>query len=262
MLKRMDDKIGQLPFFRRLLMCIIIVMFFWCNIAVSIAGINMTVLINSAVCLLFLYLTVCWDKIKAVEGKGKKRVRNLCLVLVALLTAGYIGVSVPMAFYASHTLQDENATVIVLGCKINGDQPSLMLARRLNAAYAFLSEHPNAKCIVTGGQGADEIMPEGEAMKAYLVKKGLDEQRVFVEDQSTGTRENIAFAVKIIERENLSKNAAIATDDFHQWRARMYGERYGLACASAGSCATPWYLLPYYWTREVMGVTVTLLSLR
>lgn len=262
MIKKIKEQLGNISLVRWLLIFGIIIVFCWCNIAIGIAGINIAVLANMAVCFLFLYLFVFWDKIKAVKGKWKKRGRNAVLILVGLLSACYIGISIPMAVHALSRTQDEAATVIVLGCKINGDQPSLMLALRLETAYAFLLEHPNSVCVVTGGQGADEIMPEGEAMKAYLVRRGLDEKRIYVEDKSTSTQENIKFAADIIEREGLNKNVVMATDDFHQWRSQIFGKQNGLTCASAGSCATPWYFLPYYWTREVFGVAFTLITVR
>ncbi len=262
MTAKIMEKIRRITLLQWLLVFGILILFCWCNLAVGVVGMNLTVLINMVVCFLFLYLVAFWGKIKTVKSKWKKFLRNVFLFLVGVLTVCYIGVSISMVVHAARTSQDGNATVIVLGCKINGDQPSLMLARRLDTAYTFLTEHPNAKCVVSGGQGSDEIMPEGEAMKAYLLRKGIEESRVYVENQSTSTQENIEFTLEIIEKESLNKNVVIATDDFHQWRSQMYGEWYGLSCASAGYCATPWYLLPYYWTREVIGAAVTFIVLR
>lgn len=42
------------------------------------------------------------------------------------------------------------ATVVVLGCKVNGDQPSLMLRRRLECALEYLRTNEQAVCVVSG----------------------------------------------------------------------------------------------------------------
>lgn len=238
------------------LLCLCLLL--WCCMPIAVIGINVAVLVNIGVCLFFLYLVLFWDKIKAAQGK-RKLARNLVFLFTALFVCGYLSLSVPMVIHAEKRTEESAPTVIVLGCKINGGEPSLMLRRRLDAAHAFLQSHPESPCIVSGGQGADEIMPEGEAMKNYLVAAGIDPERVFVEDSSTSTQENLQFSKEIMDAQGLSRAAVIATDDFHQWRAQMIGERMGLACASAGKCATPWYLLPCYWTREILALVNTLL---
>ena len=64
--------------------------------------------------------------------------------------------------------QNKNSTVIVLGCRVKGDRPTLMLKRRLDSAYEYLSVNPDALVIVSGGKGDDEIMSEAKCMKDYL----------------------------------------------------------------------------------------------
>ena len=50
--------------------------------------------------------------------------------------------------------------VIVLGCGVRGERVSLTLARRLDAALAYLEENPKAYVVVSGGQGAGEDISE------------------------------------------------------------------------------------------------------
>ena len=73
---------------------------------------------------------------------------TLCL-LYALLILSFAHLRQPPADLSGET-------VIVLGCKVNGDAPSLMLKRRLDTAAAYLRENPDARCIVSGGQGDTE----------------------------------------------------------------------------------------------------------
>ncbi|MCM1060653.1 MAG: YdcF family protein [Eubacterium sp.] len=141
--------------------------------------------------------------------------------------------------------------VIVLGCKVqkNG-KPSLMLSKRIDAAYEYLSQNSEVICIVSGGKGGDEPISEGEAMKVALAEKGIEESRIFVEDASESTEENILFSSKMLEEMGAEvKEAAIVTDGFHLYRASLMAKKLGLNTTSVAA-ETPWWLAPSYWLRE------------
>lgn len=141
--------------------------------------------------------------------------------------------------------------VIVLGCRVqrNG-KPSLMLGRRIEAAYEYLSENENVICIVSGGKGEDEPISEGEAMKVALVEKGIDESRIFVEDKSENTKENIEFSARLLDEMGMEINeAAIVTDGFHLYRASLMAKGTWQNTTSVAA-DTPWWLVTAYWFRE------------
>lgn len=154
---------------------------------------------------------------------------------------------------ASRNAPTKESTVIVLGCRVVGTQPSVMLKSRLDAAYEYLVENPDAPVIVAGGQGDDEEISEAQCMFNYLVEKGIEPERIYMEDQSTSTRENIAFAKAIIEEEGLYESVAIATSDYHELRASLVADSEGLE-SSAISAKTQWNLLPKNYIRELVGV--------
>lgn len=141
--------------------------------------------------------------------------------------------------------------VVVLGCRVQRNaKPSLMLSRRLEAAFEFLSENEDVICIVSGGKGEDEPISEGEAMKVALVQMGVAEERIFVEDKSENTQENIDFSVKMLKEMGIEpKEVTIVTDGFHLYRARVMAKQTGVYTTSVGA-DTPWWLAPAYWFRE------------
>ena len=145
--------------------------------------------------------------------------------------------------------KDGSRTVIVLGCQVRRDGPSLMLRRRLDAACSYLSADTKADCIVSGGKGDNEHISEAEAMYEALVNDGISESRITKEDKSSSTYANLLFSQQILEDSEKPLRIAIVTDGFHQWRARLQAESlgYDVKCVSA---ATPWYLVPVYWVRE------------
>ena len=150
---------------------------------------------------------------------------------------------------------DGDRTVIVLGCQVHPDGPSLMLTERLDAAYDYLVEHPAARCIVSGGQGADEPMSEAECMYNYLIERGIAEDRLYMEDKSTSTRENLLFSSEIIEANGLNPRLAIATNEFHEYRAQKLSAELGFDC-SAISAPTTAPLLPTFYVREMFAILV------
>ena len=64
--------------------------------------------------------------------------------------------------------QTGEATVVVLGCKVNGEEPSLMLRRRLECAMEYLAENPQADCVVSGGMGDNESYTEAHVMQGQF----------------------------------------------------------------------------------------------
>ena len=148
-------------------------------------------------------------------------------------------------------LQQE--TVVVLGCKVNGDQPSQMLRRRLDAAAAYLKEQPDALCIVSGGQGHNESRSEASVMKDYLLAQGISEERIYCEDRSANTKENLLFSNDIVAEEGLNPDLVIVSDGFHQFRARLIARKLELT-SYALSAHTSFWLVPAYAVRELLSL--------
>lgn len=150
------------------------------------------------------------------------------------------------------------STLVVLGCKVNGKGPSLMLKRRLDTAYNFLEENPDVVAVVSGGKGSDEQISEAECMRDYLVNKGISKERIYLEDKSASTNENLYFSKKIIEENNLENNITIVTDGFHQLRAELIADNLNMKSYNLSS-DTPLWLVPTYWVREWFGIAYYLL---
>jgi uncharacterized SAM-binding protein YcdF (DUF218 family) len=194
------------------------------------------------------------DKIKALlTGRFRiaARIAAAGLALGALLI---MALCVLMAIAATRAPpEDTEVTVVVLGCQVHGTTPSLMLSRRINAAYEYLEANPNASCIASGGQGPGEDITEAQAIRDVLVGKGIDENRIFLEDTSTSTLENIGFSAQVIREHGLPRQVAVASDNFHQFRAHGNARKEGLE-PYALSCWAPWWLGPGYWVREAIAI--------
>ena len=140
---------------------------------------------------------------------------------------------------------------------VNGVEKSideLQLMTMLNGEY----DHNNAILTFHAGTGGTEA----RCIRDTLVSMGIAPGRIYLEDASTSTEENLAFSAEVIRREGLPTEVAIASDNFHQLRAGVWAEKDGLTPYSLG-CASIWMLGPGYWAREAaallyMGATGSL----
>lgn len=148
----------------------------------------------------------------------------------------------------------EETPVIVLGCKVTGTHPSRILQERLDAAEVYLRAHPAAVGVLSGGQGTDEEISEAACMYAYLKEKGIAENRLIKEDRSVSTAENMMFSREIFETQGMGEEAVIITSEFHEYRARLLGEKYGFTTYAYGA-STDLLYFPTYFLREVLGVS-------
>ena len=167
---------------------------------------------------------------------------------ILLVTFGF------MIFAIPKTQPAEDATVIILGCGVNSDgSPSAIMQERVNAGLKYLESHPDVPVIVSGGQLGGAPISEAESMKQCLIEQGIEESRIYIEDQSRTTAENLRFSTIVIKENQLNQNVAVVTSDFHLARACLYAKRNGLNPAPIRAY-TPWYALPSYALREVYAV--------
>ncbi len=189
---------------------------------------------------------------------GRKHKMLIGFVIVVLAVLATHAVVWNYFAFCRPPVQNEDATVIVLGCKVNGEEPSLMLKRRLLKAKEYLEQNPQANCVVSGGMGENESHTEAHVMKKFLVESGISEQRVYEENRSTNTDTNIRYSLQVIQQQELGENLIICTDGFHQLRAWMYVRRNGRD-AAAISGKTPFWVIPSYAVREMGGILKMLL---
>lgn len=195
--------------------------------------------------------------VKLIKGLWKFKAGKLCLGFMTVAMVVIVILAVVETFLIVRAALDrptnDDVTVVVLGCKVNGTSPSLTLKSRLDAAYEYMCENESAKCVVSGGQGPDEGISEAQCMYNYLVDKGVDKARIYREDKSTTTRENLEFSAKIIESEGLSQEIVIVTNEFHLYRAGKVADSLNLSHKSVPA-STLWYLFPTYYVRELWAI--------
>lgn len=183
--------------------------------------------------------------------------RRWQMVLSSLIAIGVIVVVIAVGVMQAWAGGDESAAAeadyaVVLGAKVNGTTPSRALRARLDAALRFMELNESAPVIVSGGQGPDEGMSEAQAMYDYLAAHGADMTRVYMEDQSHTTRENLINAQAIAATLGLGEGSAcIISSEFHLCRAQFIARSLGMDACALGSRTTPYPYKLFYSFREV-----------
>lgn len=185
---------------------------------------------------------------------GAGRVVGIVLAVLAALYLALIAFVAVSGYSNPPTGQEQ--VMIVLGAGLRRDKPSMLLRYRLDKAYEYAAAHPDLLIVTSGGQGRDEWVPEGQAMRDYLIEKGLPADRVLAESKSTSTEENFAFSLDILKEHGYGTDTPIVyvSNSFHCYRAGRYAARAGFTTATALPASTPWRsVLPCY-LREALAL--------
>ena len=146
--------------------------------------------------------------------------------------------------------------IVVLGAKVNGTEPSLSLSDRIRAAESYLKAHPGTVAVLSGGQGADEGISEAQCMYEQLTQRGIDPNRLWLEDKATSTWENLQYSLDLIEGKTgvRPQTLGIISSEYHLFRAGMFARECGVEAIGIPA-PTAWASLRLnYFLREVAGV--------
>lgn len=182
--------------------------------------------------------------------KRKWMIPILLLVIGGLIYVGYLHVNIVNS--ANQDIVRDADYVIILGARVKGTTPSLSLQYRIDAAAEYLKENEHTIAIASGGQGTGEDISEAEAIKTELIKHGISEARILLENQSTSTNENIQFSKRLISDD--MKTGLLVTNDYHVFRATMIANDYGLNLEGIPA-KTPTIAIPKSYIREYMALT-------
>ena len=135
-----------------------------------------------------ILISIFFEKVKSfIKGAWGKKLGKvvICTLCVIALTATLYCcvVSVKVLTYTNNDSNiPKNTPAVLLGCKVEGEKPGRMLTKRINAAYDYMTENPEAVCVLSGGQGRDEKITEAQAMYNTLTGKGISADRLIIED--------------------------------------------------------------------------------
>ena len=115
--------------------------------------------------------------------------------------------------------QDDSLCIVVMGYALasNGTMKKELVGR-LQTALASAEKYPNAYIVCTGGGTASDKKSATEAgeMSKWLIQKGIDPNRIIVEDKAMSTVGNALYTTQILfERYPHVTHLALVTSDYH-----------------------------------------------
>ena len=180
-------------------------------------------------------------------------------VLTACLILGLIAFGITESIIVRASAGDpdrDHQYIVVLGAKVNGTSPSLSLNDRIGAAYAYLKAHPDTVAVLYGGQGPDEGISEAQCMFNELTARGIPARRLWLEDRSTSTWENLSYSMALIEEKTGARPSCVGiiSNEFHMFRAGLMAKEMDLEMVGIPA-KTSWVSLRInYFVREIVGV--------
>lgn len=224
----------------------------------TITGISFLFIFLSLICLLlalfgFLYLP--WKNSLILRAFCILRWLYFGCAAVFIISFTIAQILIWQTAKHANSLEPDASCLVVLGAGLfNGEIPSYVLQNRLVAAYNYLQTHPQSVAILSGGQGKNENISEAYAMQRWLISRGINKERLYMEDLSTSTYENIAFSLPIIQELGY-ETAVIVTNDFHLLRASQISTYYGLKTQLLGAPTPKIFLVPVtYYIREYFAL--------
>ncbi len=109
-------------------------------------------------------------------------------------------------------LKDDYDAIVILGCRVNGDSPSLMLAKRLDKGIEVYNKL-NTKIILTGDHDEKEY-DEVNVMRNYVLDS-VPKEDIFLDHAGITTYDSIYRAKYIFG----AKKIVIVTQRYHMYRA-------------------------------------------
>ena len=167
--------------------------------------------------------------------------------------------------------------IIIHGAGLDGTRPTPLLAGRIDKALELWNkQHQQGKFVASGGQGADEVVSEAQAMRDYLLEKGVPADAILMEDKSTTTWENLKNSIAVLRADRATSGGtdaasddvtasdsagacgdfttAVVSSDFHVFRCAEYAHNLGIKADGIGSHTKGWYW-PTAFIREFIAIT-------
>ena len=227
----------------------------WFLFTFLIQGYDFTALI----CLGLMGLILFYNFLALIGKKFPKFSKAVTRFVTVLLCIGLLIAAVTESFiikYSFGTPEEPVEYLLVLGAKVRHDGPSVSLQNRIDAAYEYLTAHPEVTAIVSGGMGTDEPISEAKCMYDQLTGRGIAPSRIWMEAKATSTWENIRFSFALIEEKTGQRpeKIGVLSSEYHLFRASLFTKAAGAEFVGIPAHTTRISQMINHFLREIAGV--------
>lgn len=149
----------------------------------------------------------------------------LALLGVFILFLGITGFRIVAAAGESPTGNAD--AIVIFGAAEYAGRPSPVYKARLDHAFDLFLKGMAPVVITTGGAAQDPDFSEGGVGRDYLIRRGIPEQKLIAETQSSDTAQS-ASRVAVIMRANGMHTCIAVSDAYHVFRIRSLLEHEGI----------------------------------
>ncbi len=172
---------------------------------------------------------------KKIKKLSKPLLALLLVFAIIVVHTLYVGVAI--CWYGKQDEIVKADVAIVLGAGVKGNKPNSVYQERINHGIWLYENDYVEKIILTGGKGEGNKYSDAFIAKEFAVSHGVPAEDVLIEEKSTTTIENIAYANEIIE-DNGYSTALIVSDPLHMKRAMLIADDLGLEAYSSPTPTT------------------------
>ncbi|MCC0655272.1 MULTISPECIES: YdcF family protein [unclassified Clostridioides] len=194
--------------------------------------------------------------------KEKKVFYKVLKILISVFLIVFMITESLIIFYPKNSFETKSDYLLILGASVKKTTPSTTLKGRLNTALKYLKVNSECYVVVSGGKGNGENITEAKAMKDYLVRNGIDSNRIIEEYKSTNTYENFKYSKLKIEEHSRKRikniKVKIVTTDFHVLRSKILASRNEYKNISFYASKSKLSFVPTYYTREFFAIWKTI----
>lgn len=133
-------------------------------------------------------------------------------------------------------LEDVDA-IIVLGCKVNGNEPSMMLRFRLDKGIELYKD-TNTKLLLSGDHGQKEY-DEVNVMRDYVLEQKIDTHNVFLDHAGFSTYDSMYRAKEVFG----VKKIIVVTQRYHLYRSLYIANELGIEAYGIAADDTPYPMI-------------------
>jgi uncharacterized SAM-binding protein YcdF (DUF218 family) len=142
---------------------------------------------------------------------------KILAALFLLVVLFFVVIAGEIYFYDEAENQTADAA-IVLGAAVWGERLSPVFQERVKHAINLYRAGKVRKIVFTGGQGNADEETEAAAARRFAVSDGIPSEDIVVEEKSTSTYENLAFAKPLVEAAGIKK-VLLVSDPLHLKRS-------------------------------------------
>jgi vancomycin permeability regulator SanA len=186
-----------------------------------------------------IFLAISYSVI-AFSALKKYYIFRSIWITIFIMLIGVLIVFLSIYYYKDdyNALSKENKKLdagVILGAAVwGGNRPSPVLRERINKGYELYKNGIIGYLVLTGG-GSPGEMTEADVAKNELLKKGINEKNIIVENRSNSTLEQIGFVNKNLYQKNNWKEIVLITDNFHLLRSSQMCSFFNIKARTVAS---------------------------